>query len=161
MCTIINKIKFFQVWLVLLSFLLSGCPSNKTKLYTITGGTKGTWEWIKTTSPTRTSTPQSKGYSQQLSIGTDQMGNVVTFFRNDSVQRQLYETHTSIDHMSGDIDKQSVIIQYGQSGSIKYIVPNGENSITLFVSEVLNPYTVQADTIQHLYQKSSKRLYPF
>jgi hypothetical protein len=89
------------------------------------------------------------------------MGNVVTFFRNDSVQRRLYETQTDINHVSVDIDRQSVIIQYGQLGYIKYIVPNGQSSTTLFVSEVLNPYSIQADTVQHLYQKSTKKLYPF
>jgi hypothetical protein len=156
-----SNIRLCQVGLVCLSLFLSGCPAHKAKLYTLSGGTRGTWEWIKTISPSQTITPQTRGYSQQLSIGTDQKGNVVAFFRNDSIQRLLYESQADLDHISADINKQSLIIQYGQAGSIRYIVPNGQSSTTLFVSEVLNPYTTQADTIQHLYQKSSKRLYPF
>jgi hypothetical protein len=156
-----KKTGFIQVGMVCLGFCLWGCPSHKNEVYTLAASIRGTWEWVKTTSPTRTTTPQTLGYSQQLSIGTDETGNVVAFFKNDLIQRRLYETKTDTNHVFVDEVRQTVLIQYGKSGYIKYLIVNGQNSTTLTVSEVLNPYTLQADTIQHVYQKSSKKLFPY
>lgn len=120
----------------------------------------GTWEWVRTTTPTRTLTPQSVGYTKQLAVATDNGKNYVGFYRNDTLQRRINETPTDTTHTFVDVDRQTVLIKYGGAGFIKYQVGNTEQDM-LTISEVLNPYSLQADMVHSLYQRTSKALYPY
>ena len=139
--------------------LLQSCPSNKNnEFYSLTGATKGSWEWVQTTTPTRTITPQSIGYTQQVAVTSDNAGAYIAFYRNDTLQRRENETSTDTAHTFVDDTRRTVTVKYGGAGFIKYtlIVDN----TTLTISEFLpNSYT--PDTVKNVYKKANPVLYPY
>ncbi len=144
-----------------LACLLQSCPSQRMMVNTLGGNITGTWEWVKTTTPTRTFTPQSVGYTKQLAVLTDNIGRYAAFYKNDTLQHRLNETTKDTNHTFIDVNRQTVLIKYGGAGFIKYLVTNTGNSTMITASEVLNPYNIQADTVHSLYKRTSKALYPY
>jgi len=96
-----------------------------------------------------------------LAVLSDEKGPYVGFYKNDTLQLRLNETSTDTTHTFVDQARQTVLIKYGGAGYIKYYVVNTGSSTTLSISEVLNPYSEQADTIRSYYERTSKSLYPY
>jgi hypothetical protein len=150
--------------IVTITCLLQACPGDKQLLYSIPGGTKGAWEWVRTTTPTRVLTPQSVGYTKQLSVATDNQGAYIAFYRNDTLQKRVNETNTNTPHTFVDQSKNSVSIGYGEDGFVNYeLVPVSNNSHNLIISDLLKPYSASADTVKSEYKKAVPipNLYPY
>lgn len=142
--------------------LLHGCMTKSADpFYLLTGSTKGIWEWERTTTPSRVVTPQSVGYTKQLAVLSDDQGAYIAFYRNDSLQRRANETSRDTSHTIVDDKRKTVLIKYGGAGYIMYRVGQTGKSTVLTVSEFLNPYTPQADTVHSTYRAVTKRLYPY
>ncbi|GAB3899210.1 hypothetical protein [Spirosoma agri] len=142
-------------------WLVTSCWKRE-HYFLLTTSTKGKWEWVSTTTPTRVLTPQSVGYTRQFSGGTDEQGIYVGFYKNDTLQRRVYETSRDTTHTFVDHGRNTVLIKYGGAGFIKYYVATGTNNETITVSELLNPYTLPADTIRSVYRSvGNKPLYPY
>lgn len=156
-----NLVRYYSGMLALVgtALLLQGCPSNKdNQIYSLTGATKGRWEWVQSVTPTRTITPQSLGFTRQLAVSTDKDGAYVAFYRNDTLQRRQNETRTDTSHTFVDEVRQTVLIKYGAAGFLKYTIVPGSNTIT--VSDFL-PNSYSSDTVKNVYKKANPTLYPY
>lgn len=144
-----------------LSCLYQSCEKRGVDL-ALTSGTKGVWEWVRTTTPTRTLTPQSLGYTKQMAVLSDNASiPYVAFYRNDTLQHRLNETSRDTNHTFIDTERSTVLIQYGGAGFLKYYIATNTNGETLTISELLNPYTSLADTVRSVYKRVNKPLYPY
>lgn len=149
------------VIVLVLACMLQACPSHRGEVLAIASATSGTWEWVKTTTPSRVLTPQTEGYTKQLALLSDDKGAYVGFYKNDTLQLRLNETPTDTTHTFVDPTRKTVLVKYGGAGFIKYYIIDTGNSSTIASSEVLNPYSDQADTIRNYYERTSKSLYPY
>ena len=139
--------------------LLQGCPiSKREEFYALTGATIGTWEWEKTVTPTRTLTPQSVGYTKQLSVATDIAGAYIAFYRNDTLQRRENETPTDTTHTFVDGTRRTVTVKYSGAGFIRYTIISGNTLLT--ISEFI-PNSYSTDTVKSTYKKARLLLYPY
>ena len=96
-----------------------------------------------------------------MTVLSDKQGAYVGFYKNDTLQRRVDETSTDTAHTFTDDVRNTVLIKYKGDGFIKYYIPTGTNSETLTVSELLNPYSLSADTTRSVYRRTSKTLYPY
>lgn len=157
-----KRIQYYALLLICLGTAWLGQSCKKQVIdYQLTGGTKGTWEWVRTTTSHQVSTPQSVGYSKQLTVLSDEQGAYVGFYKNDSLQRRVNETSTDTAHTFTDEGAKTVLIQYKSAGFMKYYLSSSTNGETLTVSELLNPYSLSADTIRNEYRRVGKILYPY
>ena len=157
-----EKNKIYYLFLAVLGWTFLGQSCKKQNIdYMLAGGTKGTWEWVSTTTPSRMLTPKSVGYTKQLAVSTDNQGAYVGFYKNDTLQRRIYETATDTAHTFTDNVQNTVLIKYRGAGFIKYFVVFNGNDVTVTISELLNPYTSQSDTVRSVYRRNNKQLYPY
>lgn len=158
-----NFIRYCGGTLILLStaFLLQGCPGSKDQdFYLLSGSTRGTWEWVQTITPTHTSISQSIGFTQQLSVGTDNDGAYVAFYHNDTLRRRQNETSRDTAHTFVDESKRTVLIKYGNAGYLKYTIGQSNDGSTMTVSEFLpGPYAL--DSVKNIYKRVNLTLYPY
>lgn len=149
-----------------IAYLAQGCQSHDASPDSlIPSATKGRWEWLRTTTPTRVLTPQSVGYTKELEINSDDQGAYIAFYRNDTLQRRINESSSDTAHTFVNASRSSVLIKYGGAGYINYVVVVGSDkaTISLTVSELMNPYSAVADTVKSVYKNVGTRLvlYPY
>lgn len=149
-------------YFTLLMLLFQTCNEARMKEFRLAGGTKGRWEWVSTTTPTHIYTPQSVGYTKQLQLSSDLKGTYIAYYRNDTLQYRFEESSKDTLHTFIDITRNTVTIKYKVAGFIKYSNINLDGAVSsMTVSEPLNPYSIQADTIHSVYKSTNKDLYPY
>lgn len=156
-------IRYFVLLLTTLSTacFLQSCPGSKSnEFYSLAGATKGKWQWVQTSTPTRIITPQTLGYTQQMAVLGDNAGPYIAFYRNDTLRRRENETGRDTTHTFVDEDKRTVLIKYGGAGYIKYTISKGNNNSTITISEFLpSPYAL--DSVRMMYKNAPLDLYPY
>lgn len=157
-----KRSQYYLLFIICLgaSWLNQSCKKQGID-YQLAGGTRGIFEWVSTTTPSHVSTPQSVGYTKQLAVLTDNQGAYVGFYKNDTLQRRIYETSRDTAHTFTDDARNTVLIKYKGDGFIKYYITTNTNGETITISELLNPYSLSADTTRSVYRRTSKSLYPY
>ena len=120
----------------------------------------GYWEWVSTTSPSGTITPQTVGYTQQMAKLMDNDGrNYVAFYRNDTL---LHRYNEASGPYTADVVRNTVTLKYDSLGYLKwYIIPN---SVLIKVSHIGNPNSIAPDTVVSTYTSDpylKAKLYPY
>jgi hypothetical protein len=118
------------------------------------------WQWVRTVTPTRTITPQTAGYGQELRFGNDGVnGDCILFYRNDTLQTKHLELKSFYQEGTDAEGNYTLLLQYGggpTSGAhfIKYRFKKNEQNVVdeMQTSALLLNYSEQADTVRHFYQ---------
>ena len=139
--------------LLVLTVLLNSCKSDNCKCAPplIESTITGRWEWVKTTTPSRSFTPAEAGYSREMNYFNALDSDFVTFYQNDSLKKTLTRDRTFTQINS---DNKSFLQKFRDNQYLKfYIKPEIENgNFLLEISEPMNVYKAEADTIRHLFR---------
>ena len=120
--------------------------------------TRGYWEWVSTTTPSGTITPQTIGYTKQMVQGIDsksggQSINFVAFYKNDTLQQRYNEVENQ--QYIPDYIGNTISVKYDTVGFLKYhVTPNSPSDNYIQIGEFRNPYTQAADTVISIYKSN-------
>ncbi len=152
----ISNIPYWRLnYLFFLLISMSGCHQDPTlPLASYLGGR---YEWTKTTTPTRTITPGTAGYHEDLTLYNDSKGQYIAFFRADTL---FYLGDVSGTPTESDSKGSALLYAVRSSGNTAYIKIylsfNADNSVELIsTSRVMTTYTGSADTVRSFYQKTN------
>lgn len=111
----------------------------------------GSWEWVRTESPSGTITPETEGYEEDISFGNNGEYDYMVIYRNDTLWLPLFESRRK--YVEADNKANTILIHYRHEGSIKYFLRfNQYKTLQEFErSELMEEYTESADTIRHIY----------
>ena len=112
----------------------------------------GKWKWIKTTTPTRTLSPDSEGYTRTLDLQTGYGANVISI--NDTLQSEIFFIKILQEDVVDGVLKSRLIQYYNQIYIKYYFKPQHHNGRPdIEVSEMMfKDYDPAADTIRHHYE---------
>jgi hypothetical protein len=112
----------------------------------------GSWEWVKTTTPTKTILAENAGYSRTMNIAFDRKVQAVRiiFYQNDSLQHDILVSKKLEDSR----ENKSVLLQYTKDIQMKYfrLDERHNNHYDIEASEIMPAYNVTADTVRHHYR---------
>lgn len=114
----------------------------------------GRWEWVRTETPSKTITPETEGYKEDLSISNNGDFDYAVIYREDTLWLSLIETRRIYEE--SDNKARSVLIPYRNGGFIKYFLKFDQNKIVQEIerTELMDEYSKFADTIRHVYVKT-------
>lgn len=139
--------------LIILTVLLISCNRDNCKCVPppLESTISGRWEWIKTTTPSRSFTPADAGYSREMNYFNALDSDFVTFYKNDSLKKTLTKDRTFIQISA---DNKSFLQKFSYDLYLKfYIKQEIENgNFLLEISEPMTVYKAEADTIRHLFR---------
>jgi len=111
----------------------------------------GKWKWVKTTTPTRTLTPGSEGYTKTLDLTMDYRANVISI--NDSLEKEIFYIATLEEEVVDGVLKSRLVQYYNQIYIKYYFKPEHHNGRPVIeLSEMMKSYDPAADTVRHHYE---------
>jgi hypothetical protein len=149
----IVSIAFLSIVAILLSCARScGCDPGPLSVFS---DMYGKWEWIKTTTPTKTIWAKDAGYRRKMTFldDPDVHATRITFFKNDSLETTFLISKVLEDNW----ETKSVLLKYNYAAQLKlFQLPEMTNQhYDIEVSEIMPVYSIEADTIRHYYQHLS------
>jgi hypothetical protein len=110
----------------------------------------GRYEWKKTITPTQTIAPQTTGYREDITIGSDSKGGYIAYYRNDTLH---HLADLSVSYPIESDRKANSVLYKLYSGYIKiYLTFGAFNQIeSISTSNIMPTYSEQADTIRSYY----------
>lgn len=144
-----NQLKLWRPVLLFSLVTLQACPIGSPP--PIGGDLDGRWDLYKIVTPTRTMTPATLGYRQDMNLTGDGSSGYAVFYRNDTLHSKFTRDRTFEET---DNRRNTVIDRYYNVGYIKYYLKyNQQNVVTeLETSEFLKQYTQQADSVRYFYK---------
>lgn len=134
--------------------LLFLCSCEKSHPIPLTSKLVGRWEWVRTETPSKTITPETEGYNEDLSFGNNGDYDYVVIFREDTLWLPLFVSRSK----DGEIDyKAGTVLQAYRNGNyIKYFLKFDQNKIVQEIerTELMDEYSMSVDTIRHFYVKT-------
>lgn len=134
-----------------MAIFLQSCPKPMEVKSSSPGAfVGGPYEWDSTVTPTRKLTPTTVGYTQQFQNTLPQNGRTgaISFYKNDTLTLRAYTVDIDSAFI-GDFLSTSTLVRFrSPAGYLRYQVLENEQ-VTL--SNFLNPYTKEADTVRHYY----------
>lgn len=139
--------------IILIAFFTScskncGCGPIPESIY---GDIFGKWQWIKTTTPTKTILAKDVGYTRSMEVVNDRTigASKIVFFKNDSL-----ETNFLISRILNESwEEKSILLKYNGDAQLKIF--RGDAPINdhydIEISEIMPEYSIQADTVRHFY----------
>ena len=110
------------------------------------------WDWVRTVTPTRTITPASASYAEDLSIVND----YTVFYRSDTLRIKV-EQDRSV-HVVVDNQNNTVLLRYRSFGYVKYFLRFNQNKTVenIEFGDPMAVYSEKADTVRHYYVLNRK-----
>ncbi|MBE9461288.1 hypothetical protein ACFP1I_20880 [Dyadobacter subterraneus] len=120
----------------------------------ISGYLPGKWQWIKTTTPSKTILAKDAGYAKTMEYSYDQKIGAykIDFYKNDSLETNFLISKVLDDNW----ETKSMLLKYNGDAQLKIFgLPTDSiyNDINLITSEITPKYSSEADTIRHFYQR--------
>jgi hypothetical protein len=142
------------IFLLLIAILFScgrscGCYPDPKSVYS---DMYGKWEWIKTTTPTRTIWAKNAAHKKAMNFlnDPDVQATKISFFKNDSLETTFLISKVLEDSW----ETKSVLLKYNYAAQLKIFqlpeITNQHNDIE--ISEIMPQYSAEADTVRHRYQ---------
>ncbi len=124
---------------------------SKVDIGTLYGATIGTWEWVKTVTPSRTITPQSAGYSERMKVDGD-----VDYFRDGKLVKSLRRSGNDVrDNAALTILFPFIDDSTNKNYQLKFYVHfNEQDGVDrIETSELMSVYSQAADTVKIYYRR--------
>jgi hypothetical protein len=146
------KSRFLICFICLLSF--SGCEINSTENSIPLGADlMGRWKWVRTETPSKTLSPATEGYEEDLSIGNN-TNDYTVIYRADTLFFSSIEDRNK--NVQEDKKANTVLIPYSSGGYIKFFLKYNEKNVLREIerSEIMKEYSESADTVRYVYVRA-------
>ncbi len=116
----------------------------------------GRWDWVRTVTPTRTITPASAGYAEDLSISNNGNNDYAVFYRSDTLRIKV-EQDRSVYEVA-DNRNNTVLLRYWAFGYVKYFLRFSQDKTVenIEFGDPMAVYSEKADTVRHYYVRNRK-----
>ncbi|MCF0057196.1 hypothetical protein [Dyadobacter sp. CY356] len=125
-----------------------GCGPIPQSVY---GDLPGRWEWIKTTTPSKTIWAKDAGYSRRMDFVNDKIihANKISFYKNDSLERDFLISKV----LEENWEEKSILLKYNSDAQLKIFRHNEliNEHYDIEMSEIMPEYSIEADTVRHFY----------